>query len=122
MSYSYSVKFSAATGKVTQRYDLSLLSAESERGALVEGTGFHYRDVVPNGVAFNPADGTFVLAGKLWPRYFVAKMPRATRLSILFVVLFVMVVLMAVLCSTLCNAYCCARQAAASDTHPYEAI
>lgn len=90
----------------------------------MEGTGFHAYDVVPNGIAFNAADGTFVLAGKLWPRCYVAdmvKLPHSRKLWILLAVLFVMAVLMVVLFATLCNACCCAGGILAGS-HPYEAI
>jgi len=34
-------------------------------------TEFRPEDVGPNGVAYNEPDNTFVLAGKLWPHYYV---------------------------------------------------
>jgi glutaminyl-peptide cyclotransferase len=60
------VRIDMTTGRVTARIDASGLLAPSERmGA----------DVL-NGIAHDPADGTFLITGKLWPRIFKVRFVR----------------------------------------------
>lgn len=54
------VKIDPATGKVLERIDASGLLTDAE----ARGT-----DVL-NGIAYDPADGTFLLTGKYWPKVF----------------------------------------------------
>jgi glutamine cyclotransferase len=54
------VRIDAATGKVTARIDASGLLSPMERFGV---------DVL-NGIAYDPADGTFLITGKLWPKLF----------------------------------------------------
>ncbi len=54
------VRIDAATGRVTARIDASGLLTPAER----QGT-----DVL-NGIAYDPADGTFLITGKWWPKLF----------------------------------------------------
>jgi glutaminyl-peptide cyclotransferase len=54
------VRIDPATGQVEAIIDaLGLLSADERRGA----------DVL-NGIAYDPADGAFLITGKLWPKPF----------------------------------------------------
>jgi glutamine cyclotransferase len=54
------VKIEAATGRVTARIDATGLLGPMDRLGV---------DVL-NGIAHDPADGTFLITGKLWPRLF----------------------------------------------------
>jgi glutamine cyclotransferase len=54
------VRIDPATGTVLERIDASGLLSPAE----AEGT-----DVL-NGIAHDPADGTFLLTGKYWPKVF----------------------------------------------------
>jgi glutamine cyclotransferase len=54
------VKVEAATGRVTARIDATGLLGPMDRLGV---------DVL-NGIAHDPADGTFLITGKLWPRLF----------------------------------------------------
>ena len=66
------VKFRADTGEITQTFNLSVFASESARmSTYLAATEFRPQDVGPNGIAFYEADNTFVLAGKLWPHYYV---------------------------------------------------
>ena len=58
------VKIDPATGQVVGDIDArNLLSPLEQRGA----------DAVLNGIAYDPADKTFLITGKLWPRLFRVK-------------------------------------------------
>lgn len=64
------MRIRADTGRVTHFYSLERLSALARDTHAVEGTTFKVSDIVPNGIAFDPTSGQFVLAGKLWPVHF----------------------------------------------------
>jgi glutamine cyclotransferase len=57
------VRIEMKTGRVTARIDASGLLSASERVGV---------DVL-NGIAHDPADGTFLITGKLWPKLFRVK-------------------------------------------------
>jgi glutaminyl-peptide cyclotransferase len=60
------VRIDMTTGRVTARIDASGLLAPAERVGV---------DVL-NGIAHDPADGTFLITGKLWPRIFKVRFVR----------------------------------------------
>lgn len=61
------VRIDSKSGRVTQRIDApNLLSPLERRGV----------DVM-NGIAYDPADGTFLITGKLWPKMFRVKFVNA---------------------------------------------
>lgn len=71
------MKFRADTGEITQTFNLSALASESARmSTYLAATEFRPQDVGPNGIAYNDADNTFVLAGKLWPHYYVTHLQK----------------------------------------------
>jgi len=53
------LKIEKATGQVVEEVDLS--------SVVPAGVNARDLDHVPNGIAFNPEDGTFFVTGKLWP-------------------------------------------------------
>jgi glutaminyl-peptide cyclotransferase len=57
------VRIDPATGHVTARIDAANLLSPMERQA----------DAVLNGIAYDPADKTFLITGKLWPKLFRVK-------------------------------------------------
>ena len=59
------VKINADTGLVAYRFDVSALHARS----VAPNASI---DACANGIAYNSSDGTFILTGKWWPRYYVA--------------------------------------------------
>ncbi len=77
------MKFRADTGEITQTFNLSTLARESARmsSTYLAATEFRPEDVGPNGVAYNEADNTFVLAGKLWPHYYVTHLEQQQQPS-----------------------------------------
>jgi glutaminyl-peptide cyclotransferase len=60
------VQIDGASGKVKARIDASGLLAAAER----------HPDAVLNGIAFDPADKTFLITGKLWPKLFRVRFVR----------------------------------------------
>ena len=56
------VRIDAATGRVTARIDAATLVP----------AGLSSSDDVLNGIAYDPADGTFLLTGKRWPTLYRA--------------------------------------------------
>lgn len=62
-----------ATGKVTAWLDLGALSREVQTLAATQGRPLGFDDVA-NGIAYNPARGTFLLTGKRWPLVFEVKL------------------------------------------------
>jgi glutaminyl-peptide cyclotransferase len=61
------VRIDAATGRVTQHIDAPNLLSPIERQGV---------DVL-NGIAYDPADQTFLITGKLWPKLFRVKFVKA---------------------------------------------
>ncbi len=59
-----------ANGVVTKVIDLSDLLTQQERGCLGEGLLGAQQEAVLNGIAYDPADGTFLVTGKMWPKVF----------------------------------------------------
>lgn len=57
------VEISKLNGSVTAVIDASDLLSSTERRALAS-------EAILNGIAYDPADGTFLLTGKLWPKLF----------------------------------------------------
>jgi glutaminyl-peptide cyclotransferase len=55
------VRIDTRTGRVTRRIDAPNLLSPIER---------QNPDMVLNGIAYDPADGTFLITGKLWPKLF----------------------------------------------------
>ncbi len=55
------IKIDPTSGHVVQRYDLALLYPKSKRSAKADCL---------NGIAYNASDGSFLLTGKLWPKYY----------------------------------------------------
>ena len=55
------VRIDRKTGRVTQRIDAANLLSPIER---------QNADMVLNGIAYDPADRTFLITGKLWPKLF----------------------------------------------------
>jgi len=62
------VRIDPASGKVTHRIDAANLLSPMER---------QNPDQVLNGIAYDPADKTFLITGKLWPRLFRVKFVNA---------------------------------------------
>lgn len=60
------------TGQVTAWIDVSALAREAQAKAAANGQTLGPDDV-PNGIAYNPAKGTFLLTGKRWPMLFEVK-------------------------------------------------
>ena len=58
------VRIDSKTGRVTQRIDAPNLLSPIER---------QNTDMVLNGIAYDPADQTFLITGKLWPKMFRVK-------------------------------------------------
>jgi glutaminyl-peptide cyclotransferase len=56
------VRIEKASGRVAAVVDAAGLVAASERPAVA--------DAVLNGIAYDPAAGTFLVTGKLWPKLF----------------------------------------------------
>lgn len=63
------VRIDPSTGRVTATIDASGLLSPMERGGV---------DVL-NGIAYDPADKTFLITGKLWPRLFRVRFDPAPR-------------------------------------------
>ena len=58
------VRIDGKTGRVTERIDAPNLLSPIERSSA---------DMVLNGIAYDPADRTFLVTGKLWPKLFRVK-------------------------------------------------
>jgi glutaminyl-peptide cyclotransferase len=57
-------------GVVTKVIDLAGLLNSDEQGCLGSGLPGAQHEAVLNGIAYDPADGTFLVTGKLWPKVF----------------------------------------------------
>jgi glutaminyl-peptide cyclotransferase len=62
------VRIDSKTGRVTHRIDAPNLLSPLER---------QNTDMVLNGIAYDPADQTFLITGKLWPKLFRVKFVKA---------------------------------------------
>lgn len=59
-----------ADGVITKVIDLADLLTQHERDCLGLGIPPLQKNAVLNGIAYDPADGTFLVTGKLWPKVF----------------------------------------------------
>lgn len=59
------LKIDYATGLIEHTYNMATLYPSSRRGPHVD---------VFNGICYNASDGTFLVTGKLWPRYYHLKL------------------------------------------------
>lgn len=59
------LKINAQTGTIVEHYDTSALYPRNKRSRTADCL---------NGIAINATDGTLLLTGKLWPKYYVTKL------------------------------------------------
>lgn len=69
----YSIVEIGRDGVVRKIIDLADLLTAQERDCLGMGVPRGQQNAVLNGIAYDPADGTFLVTGKLWPKIFRVK-------------------------------------------------
>ena len=60
------LRIDPSSGRVLETYDLSHLYPRRQRSPTAD---------VLNGIAYNPAEGSFLVTGKLWPQYYTVRLP-----------------------------------------------
>ena len=86
------VKINSNSGVVMQTFDMKKLREQSNEidYKLQTLDDVAQMDACSNGIAYNDKEGTFIVTGKLWPRYYITKLEGEKQFNYWLIILPVM--------------------------------